>query len=357
VLAVTLVGGLVGCASASQVPTSVASPSVAPASPGRAVLKLGSIEEIATTHRGVFGLSAWKDHFAWGQTTESNQTPNSVMVYDLRTRTGAEVAAGKSRGQIDPVVGGADDEDLVFFVQLGNAISDLNPNTTWTLSAVNTKSGARKEIAAEPRPSLGLSSPTPSVQGQWVAWAQLDPSTKKMALMSFDLTASKSRSLLPDVNPSVVSVWDGIVYYDSVDGAGHVDVYGLAADGSGPPRKLTGSGLVALPRAANGWLAWQEPQRGDPQSEWLAPLDKPQSVIRLAGGTQGNGHPGAGFAIWLNSDGALVAGTGSGDDVVIDSGNVNVAARWSVFGDTVVWADHDKSAGLDKVRAVHIQAS
>jgi hypothetical protein len=146
--------------------------------------------------------------------------------------------------------------------------------------------------------------------------------------------------------PDVPTVDNGWVFFeaDSPDGR---DAYGTPCSG-GPVTRLTSSGRVAYPMAANGLLAWQEPIQGDPTSVWVKAEGSAEAApIRLTGDrNQGNVVTGRGFVLWLDGTGQLVvrdSGARAAAATLPNQDHLSIAARWTTHDDMLAWVNEDST--------------
>lgn len=296
-------------------------------------------------------LSAWNHYLTWSEGDQHSVGGSRVIVDDVDSGEVTTVVDVSATGHdIDPVVGtevggGA---DYVIYTELSNPIGDQKPNASWRLWALKLGTRQPQLVAQDLTPSPGLAAPYPRAQGMWVVWSELSPATSDWNVRSLDLKTWTIRTLATNTGAQSPSVYNGLVYYDGRDpGSRAVDLYEVPADGSRPSKQLTHTGNIALPRAGDGLVVWQEPATGQAQSEWVESSADDSAPVLLASDEGGNVVPGHGFVLWysLLSD-ALMATPVTGRQLgvpqkVNGAGLLNLGPRWSASGSLVAWATLD----------------
>jgi hypothetical protein len=251
--------------------------------------------------------------------------------------------ASSADSEIDWVRGS---RSTVVYTELGQTPSDEDPLVPWAVYAVDLGTGRKRRIAASKGPNDEIIQPFPSIEWPWVVDVAppSKPSSETADIVAYDLRDGARSALVASRNPASVTIDHGLVFYDDTSGMGARDLFVVPVDGSSKPRRLTSSGRVALAIAANGAVTWQEPPQGDPDSLWYMLITRPDSPIRFA--QEGsNAFPGQGVVLWYMR-GELVAADphNAQERAVLDSPNQSsgsipsIPAKWSAFGDRVVWA-------------------
>ena len=296
-------------------------------------------------------LAAWANNVAWTEAaSRDNVVPQAVRVYTVggsgptAVRTVATVASGM---QVAFVSG--DGSNVVFLVA-----KITNNAATWTIRLVDLTSGHSRDIASSPVATPPGIVPHPVIRDHWIAWAEVtDANSGSSRAVVYDLTTGSRRTLGTN-DPAFVAIDGPTLYFDGSDAAGR-DVFAVPLDQRGPVQQLTHSGAVVNPRAGDGYLVWQEPLSGDPQSVWAADDRTPAAAAHPVelDNTRNNGDPapGMGFAAWLDGLTRLVVRSVGGTQVVPvpNQDHLSVAARWAAAGRTLAWVNDE---GADQSDAV-----
>jgi hypothetical protein len=291
----------------------------------------------------VYSITTWDHYVAWAGGDSEASNPNRIALYDLDTRITRVIARSSwNTGEIDWVRGS---RGTIVYTELARIPSDEDPNVPWRVFAVDISTGRKRQIAASKRPSDEILQPFPSIEWPWIVDISppSKPSTETADIVSYDLRDGRRLVLVPSGHPGSVTIDHGLVFYGEITG-GQQDLFVVPVDGSGKPRRLTTSGRVALPKAANGGVTWQEPPQGDPDSLWYMPTNPLGSPIQFAQGGS-NAFPGQGFVLWYTVDGRLVASDplDAREPTVLDSpdqttGSIpSLPAKWWTFGDRAAW--------------------
>jgi hypothetical protein len=268
--------------------------------------------------------------------------PETVQVYDLRSRTETSVATGSTSQALLDFPRGAG--DTLTYMELPKVPNDADPETTWRMFAINLLDKSRRLLLSSQRPVSYLLAPIPQLDGHWIAWAEETPNSQPISsqVVTYDLTTGIRRVLVEHLTTELVGITEGKVVYQADSGPGGRDIFEVPADGSGVPVQITKAGNAVAPVAGGGWVAWMQRGVSGYESLLAQPLSGSATPIRIAGPNQGNPALGSGYIAWLSQDGDLMARRlvgGVAPSLQLEpSSKFLLPARLGAAGDLLSWA-------------------
>jgi hypothetical protein len=336
------------------------------------------VEEVKTfmvEAPGLGSLVTWENRLAWMTISDPSGKNARVEMHDLDEGKTRVIAEGLYAGGISWVRGSKDTVAYVAFDSLPCDDTDEKERQAsgcagkprpWKLMAADVKSGKAKQIAKSSNEIQQTYPILPEIEWPWVIWPNppsepgLRPTSR--GIVVYDLRNSKSKVLVPAAITGKATINEGnVIFSAAVPSPNKWDLFTVSADGSKPSRKLTSSGKVFLPRAANRLIAWQEPIKNAPDAGadsaiWTLPINGKDEPTRLSG-RGNNPFPGDGFVVWLASPKQggqlLFSGVSKSKQPEILEPYPSFGPGWWADGDRVVWSTVNQSK--DKpVSMIHI---
>jgi hypothetical protein len=289
----------------------------------------------------------------WGRYVSFTPNAEGVVVCDLHTGRVTTVAR-KANGSSVLYDYTAGSRQTVVFSSLSRVPDPNRENGSvdWTISSMDVRTGARRDLAKSTEPTGVDRLPLPQVDWPWVVWLQSHASSSSGGQPA-DLHVVDLRDAHHDVRPlgagaTSVGITNGMVVYDTPGtpaAAGDRDLFMVPAEGGRPETRLTNVGDVGNFIVANGGVVFSR-HRG-PAGLWMMPVDGSQPAVDLGAGR--HGVPGRGFALMNRIDGLFVQRAADRRSLLlvgpdgVDGQFVDNETKYDVDGDIVLWATRAES--------------
>jgi hypothetical protein len=338
-MAVTSCGGAAKGQSQTSAPAPVSRPTAKLTLPtGQTPLRRS---DLATIDRGtaeVTQLALASPIVTWVEAPQSDHLGTVVMAYDLATGRVRRLASAPPGGEVDSPRPSVHGDTYVVYTELSRIPSDADHRAAWRLVLADLQGNSTVTLAEDRNGQFVEQIPGGKFVGHWCVWAAADSTNDlgSRTIFAYDLDTGKRRTVITGVHPSNdPGGWAEETIFDDRVGSG-TDVIEQPIAG-GERTVLTKSGHAILAVAANGGVAWQEPESGDPTSEWyLRPGGRPSQIAASRGG---NAFPGSHIVVWLGDEEVLMAASIDGTKILaLQRDHLDIGGRWWIDADTVVWA-------------------
>jgi hypothetical protein len=304
----------------------------------------------------------------WGHYIAYPLDDKEAFVCDLDTGELQSVAKAAAGSRLDWIRGSGDvviytefvfdkpeDGDVFDASRPGNAPSTPSapPGAAWTITAYDLKTKTRHVLATDEtladkaQPSL----PRPRIDGQWVVWRQAaatEEATRRgeFRVVAFDLAAGTKRTVGTGTGPATVSVVNGTVYFNALDGRdpSHLMLWSAKADGSSSQSVVPGAEDVLLPDVRGRLAVWctyvaRSPHAAD--SRFTITGLKQPGTLAVELGRSFEAESTGTLAMWFPEwpKGLIVADPEFPDNQIelAPAGDVSGASRSAGEGDLVAW--------------------